>query len=125
MQTHNNSNKMQLHGTQFDRLGVTHVAGVVECMAAGTVSLAHDSGGPKLDIVVPHNNAPTGFLASSEREYAQAMDAIFTMPEEERRRLRENARESVGRFSEQEFEMSFLGNMAPFFTENFGQGDAG
>ena len=93
-------------------------------MAAGTVILAHDSGGPKLDIVVPHNNATTVFLASSEQEYAQSMDTIFTMPEEERHRLRENARESVGRFSEQEFEMSFLGNMAPFFTENFGQGDA-
>ena len=87
--------------------------------------LAHDSGGPKLDIVIPHNDTPTGFLASSEKQFAQAMATIFSMPEAERRRIRENARESVERFSEREFEVSFLDNVAPFFTENFGQGDAG
>lgn len=94
-------------------------------MAAGTVVLANDSGGPKLDIVVPHKDSPTGFLATSDKEYAQAMATIFSMPDQERQALRKNARESVGKFSEREFEVAFLDSIAPFLVERFGQGDAG
>ena len=35
---------------------------VVEYMAAGLVTIAHDSGGPRMDIVVPLNDQPTGML---------------------------------------------------------------
>ena len=39
---------------------------MVEYMAAGVVPIAHDSGGPKQDIVVPlDGNRPTGFLATT------------------------------------------------------------
>ncbi|KAJ8352599.1 hypothetical protein SKAU_G00240750 [Synaphobranchus kaupii] len=48
-----------LHTMWNEHFGI----GVVECMAAGAVILAHKSGGPKLDIVVPHDGHPTGFLA--------------------------------------------------------------
>lgn len=34
--------------------------GVVEYQAAGLISVVHDSGGPKLDIVVPVDGVPTG-----------------------------------------------------------------
>ena len=77
-------------------------------MAAGTVMLAHDSGGPKLDIVVQHSNKPTGFLASDVDSYAAAMKTIFEMSPSERLEMRENARESISRFSEEEFETVFL-----------------
>ncbi len=75
-------------------------AGVVELMAAGTTILAHDSAGPKLDIVVAHTNMPTGFLASDAQTYADSMDKIFNMGEKESLTIRQNARQSVARFSE-------------------------
>lgn len=34
--------------------------GVVEYLASGLIPVVHDSGGPKMDIVVPENGAPTG-----------------------------------------------------------------
>ena len=83
-------------------------------MAAGTVVLAHDSGGPKLDIVIPHNDNPTGFLAGDEQSYADAMETIFNLSEDRKMTVRENARQSVTRFSEEEFERKFLSVMDPF-----------
>jgi len=77
-------------------------------MAAGTIVLAHKSGGPKLDIVVPHQGSQTGFLADSEDSYAAAMETILTLSPSARLEIRRNARESVGRFSDQEFETCFL-----------------
>lgn len=86
-------------------------SGVVECMAAGTIILAHNSGGPKLDIVVPHQGEITGFLAESEEGYAETMAHILNMSEEKRLQIRSNARASVSRFSDQEFELAFLSSV--------------
>lgn len=83
-------------------------AGVVECMAAGTIVLAHKSGGPKLDIVVPYEGGQTGFLADTEDSYAAAMETILTLSPAARLEIRRNARRSVERFSDQEFEACFL-----------------
>ena len=77
-------------------------------MAGGVVMLAHDSGGPKLDIVKDFNDHRTGFLASDVDSYAQAMRDIFKLNEKDSVSLRKNARESVERFSESEFEIGFL-----------------
>lgn len=90
--------------------------GVVECMAAGTIILAHKSGGPKLDIVVPYDNGPTGFLADDEDGYADAMERILSMPPAARLEIRRRARLSVTRFSDQEFEGSFLAAMEPLMS---------
>ena len=83
-------------------------SGVVELMAAGTVILANDSGGPKMDIVVPHDGQPTGYLASDVESFASAITAIFNLSETESFNLRKNARNSVSRFSDAEFENGFL-----------------
>lgn len=46
--------------------------GVVEYQAAGLVSVVHDSGGPKLDIVVPVDGEPTGeFCRRFPPDYAR------------------------------------------------------
>lgn len=82
-------------------------------MAAGTVILAHKSGGPKLDIVVPHEGGPTGFLADDEDSYADAMATILGMAPSARLEIRRNARQSAARFSDQEFEACFLAAMEP------------
>ena len=84
------------------------VSGVVECMAAGTIVLAHDSGGPKLDIVTDHDGQKTGFLASSADTYAAAMLDIFCLSNEEKLKIRTSARKSVQRFSDAEFEDNFI-----------------
>ncbi|XP_048834127.1 GDP-Man:Man(3)GlcNAc(2)-PP-Dol alpha-1,2-mannosyltransferase [Brienomyrus brachyistius] len=96
-----------LHTMWNEHFGI----GVVECMAAGAVVLAHKSGGPLLDIVVPYEGSPTGFLADDVATYTDAMERILAMPPAARLEIRRNARRSVTRFSDQEFEASFLSAM--------------
>ncbi|XP_051843343.1 GDP-Man:Man(3)GlcNAc(2)-PP-Dol alpha-1,2-mannosyltransferase [Antechinus flavipes] len=93
-----------LHTMWNEHFGI----GVVECMAAGTIILAHNSGGPMLDIVIPYEDNITGFLAENEEDYAEKMAYILSLSPEKRLQIRENARQSVSRFSDEEFEVSFL-----------------
>merc|ERR1719453_1759199 len=44
--------------------------GVVEMMAAGLITIGHDSGGPKEDIIVPMGGEITGYRASDVASYA-------------------------------------------------------
>lgn len=89
---------------------------VVEYMVAGLIPLAHDSAGPKMDIVVDYESKRTGFLASTEQEYARYMSQIlngfFQQPttadnddgsNNEMRAIQANARQSTDRFSEEQF----------------------
>ena len=63
-----------LHTMWNEHFGI----GVVEMMAAGVLTVAHDSGGPRADIVRPlADGARTGFLAASAAQYADALDSIF------------------------------------------------
>ena len=84
------------------------LSGVVECMAAGTIVLAHDSGGPKLDIVVDHNGQKTGFLASDADSFAACLNIIFSLDAKSLMNIRRNARQSVKRFSDAQFSQTFL-----------------
>uniref|UniRef100_A0A3Q0R0K7 GDP-Man:Man(3)GlcNAc(2)-PP-Dol alpha-1,2-mannosyltransferase n=1 Tax=Amphilophus citrinellus TaxID=61819 RepID=A0A3Q0R0K7_AMPCI len=102
-----------LHTMQNEHFGI----GVVECMAAGAIVLAHKSGGPKLDIVVPFEGGQTGFLADSEDSYAAAMETILAMSPSARLEIRYNARDSVERFSDQEFESCFLAAMESLMSK--------
>ena len=81
-------------------------------MAAGTIILAHNSGGPKLDIVVEHEGEATGFLADDVDSYSSAMKTIFNSGLPDRNKMATNARKSVQKFSHDEFEHNFL-----YFTE--------
>lgn len=89
--------------------------GIVECMAAGLIMVAHKSGGPMLDIIEELDTSRNGFLASDEDEYAQVIAFILCLPEEDRNRIREAARSSTNRFSVQEFETNFLRAVEPLF----------
>ena len=93
-----------LHTMWNEHFGI----GVVECQAAGCIALAHDSGGPKMDIVIDWDDKPTGFLADDAKSYARAMETIFSLQPLERRAICENARKNVARFSEAKFESGFL-----------------
>jgi len=110
--------------------------GVVEMMAAGVPAIAHDSGGPALDIVGRRSthghglhgaaadavgaggvHAPeVGLLATSTQQYADAMAALLLEPHAEprRRAMAAAARASVQeRFSEAAFSDAFCASLAP------------
>jgi len=96
--------------------------GVVEMMAAGLITVAHESGGPKSDIIVPLDmegengelvRRETGYLASTVDEYASAMyEALKSGTSEEKRRIlriRQSGREQAKKFSDEVFADSFKG----------------
>ena len=85
-------------------------------MAAGTIMLAHDSGGPKMDIVVPYNGRQTGFRASDVDSYSDAMKTIFSMQEDEKMDIRRNGRAHIMKFSEEKFVNKFLVTLEPIIA---------
>lgn len=89
---------------------------VAEFMAAGMIVLAHNSGGPKSDIVQDEKH---GFLASSVDEFAEKMDIIFTQVSNSwndpdaipLKDIRLSARSRVKAFSNSQFEEHFVDSM--------------
>ncbi|KAL2143468.1 hypothetical protein VTI28DRAFT_10455 [Corynascus sepedonium] len=75
--------------------------GVVEYQAAGLVAVVHDSGGPKLDIVVDVDGKPTGFHATTAKEFADGFQAALSLSDPYA--VRQRARQSAKRFTEEEF----------------------
>ncbi|RAL09507.1 alpha-1,2-mannosyltransferase ALG11 [Aspergillus homomorphus CBS 101889] len=84
---------------------------VVEYQAAGLISVVHDSGGPREDIVVDLGDGATGFRASTEDEFAAAFEAALALPEEEKVAMRLRARKSALRFTEEEFSLKWIGEV--------------
>ncbi|KAG0203126.1 asparagine-linked glycosylation protein [Mortierella sp. GBA30] len=88
-----------IHAMLDEHFGI----GVVEYMAAGLIPVAHNSAGPKMDIVRPYNNLPTGYLATTPQEFADAVEKVLSADEtiiEMQRRARDSVQE---RFSEKVF----------------------
>lgn len=85
---------------------------VVEYQAAGLISVVHDSGGPREDIVVDidddSGSGATGFRATTEEEFAAAFEAALALPEEEKVAMRLRARKSALRFTEEEFARKWI-----------------
>lgn len=77
-------------------------------MAAGAIALAHNSGGPMMDIVTPLDGNPTGFLAETVDEYANIMSTIIDMPSEQLLEIRNRARKNVERFSNANFKKDWI-----------------
>ncbi|KAK6645404.1 hypothetical protein RUM43_001681 [Polyplax serrata] len=102
-----------LHAMWNEHFGI----GVVECLAAGLLTIAHRSGGPKTDIIIESEGSRNGFLAASDDEYAQAMASIIRMPAKQRERVILAARSSVDRFSVEQFEKQFMRALEPFLKD--------
>eukprot|EP01124_Arcella_intermedia_P009940 TRINITY_DN16509_c0_g1_i1.p1 TRINITY_DN16509_c0_g1~~TRINITY_DN16509_c0_g1_i1.p1 ORF type:complete len:463 (-),score=112.55 TRINITY_DN16509_c0_g1_i1:53-1285(-) len=98
-----------IHTMAHEHFGI----GVVEFMAAGLIPVAHNSAGPKEDIVVPFNNQPTGFLATNEAEYAEHIQYILTHPSQALQ-IQTNARSSISRFSDEAFTKEILVALSTF-----------
>lgn len=102
-----------LHTMWNEHFGI----GIVEMQAAGCIPIAHNSGGPKQDIVTPVVGVesiaiPTGFLADTEEGYAEAMWEVFHVIDHPQ--IARAARESSKRFSDEHFTESFLSLLGPF-----------
>ena len=96
---------MGLHTMWNEHFGIA----VVEMLAAGLITIAHRSGGPLMDIIVEEANARNGFLAVHDQEYAASIAHILkNMSMPARKCIQERARDSVGRFSEQNFTREWL-----------------
>ncbi|KAI1471145.1 glycosyltransferase family 4 protein [Daldinia caldariorum] len=83
--------------------------GVVEYLAAGLISVVHNSGGPKLDIVVDVDGQPTGFHASTTSEFADGFEKALSHPDP--LSVRRRARLSSKRFTEEEFAKKWLSEL--------------
>ena len=88
-----------LHSMWNEHFGIC----VVELMASGLITIAHNSAGPKEDII---SHEKEGFLASTPEEYsgyiARGLIDFSNLQE-----LRENARVKVRKFSQDHFESRF------------------
>jgi alpha-1,2-mannosyltransferase len=80
--------------------------GIVEMMSAGLLVVAHNSGGPKTDIVKPYEGQSTGFLAATAEEYADAIHEALSLPADKAEAMRKRAHEQVAQFSDEMFESS-------------------
>lgn len=69
-----------LHTMWNEHFGIS----IVEMMAAGLVVVAHNSGGPKDDIIETKDSSRTGFLASTPEEYADAIEGAFAALEKDK-----------------------------------------
>ncbi|KAG0262242.1 asparagine-linked glycosylation protein [Actinomortierella ambigua] len=97
--------KVGLHTMRDEHFGI----GVVEFMSAGLIAVAHNSAGPKEDIVTPYKNQKTGYLATTAEEFAEAIDQVLTMDEDKLHDMQLAARDAVEeRFSEKAFVARFF-----------------
>jgi len=86
-----------IHTMRQEHFGI----GIVEMMAAGLLTIAHNSGGPKTDIV---EHGVTGFLATTADEYAQVIHQALEQPNPEQ--MRQKAQQAATRFSDLQFDIS-------------------
>jgi alpha-1,2-mannosyltransferase len=91
--------------------------GIVEMMVNGVITIAHNSGGPKLDIIrksYPDLNY-VGFLAHNEETYADAVETVLRMSVQEINQLRKRAVLDTRRFSEEKFWNGFWNTCKDLF----------
>ena len=96
-----------IHTMRQEHFGI----GIVEMMAAGLVTIAHNSGGPQTDIIHP---GATGFLATSADEYAEAIHQVLIMSDKDAQNMRRQAQTSALRFSDAVFDESLRDSLQIF-----------
>ncbi|TKA67781.1 GDP-Man:Man(3)GlcNAc(2)-PP-Dol alpha-1,2-mannosyltransferase, partial [Friedmanniomyces simplex] len=101
------SSSVGVNGMWNEHFGI----GVVEYQAAGLISVVNDSGGPKADIVIDIDGKPTGFRATTPEEFAAGFAEALSLPGDEAFAMRQRARKSSWRFSEQVFSDAWTGHL--------------
>lgn len=97
-----------LHTMVNEHFGIV----LVEFMAAGLITVAHDSGGPKFDIIT---DGVDGFLARDAIEFGEKLVKISRMDPKERQTMQTNAVTKSKRFSAQSFEERLIRLFEPIF----------
>lgn len=100
-----------LHTMVNEHFGIV----LVEFMAAGLITIAHDSGGPKMDIIT---DGEDGFLARDAIDFGEKLVKISQMKENERQRIEKNAVARSKQFSAKTFEEKLNTLLKPFFKSD-------
>ncbi|KAI3858298.1 hypothetical protein MKX03_013829 [Papaver bracteatum] len=103
-----------IHSMVDEHFGIS----IVEYMAAGAVPIAHNSAGPKMDIVLEEQGQQTGFLAQNVEEYADAIIQLLKMSDAERLEMADAARRRSRRFSEERFYDDFKAAISPVLSHS-------
>lgn len=93
---------------------------IVEMLAAGLLVIAHNSGGPAMDIIeAKPGPTQTGYLASTEVEYSRCMKSAFDLLDDQEACLamRLRGRDSTNRFSDEMFVNTFIDHFTNFLTK--------
>lgn len=93
--------EVAIHTMKNEHFGIV----LLEFMAAGLITVAHDSGGPKTDII--DDNA-SGFLADDVEDFANKLIQISRMSSKERIVIQQNAIKKSDQFSSKKFEDKFI-----------------
>lgn len=90
-----------IHTMKNEHFGIV----LLECMAAGLITIAHKSGGPKEDII---DHGINGFLADSVEDFAETLLQVSNMSFDQRQVIRRNATNKADQFSDQVFKDNFI-----------------
>lgn len=98
-----------LHSMSNEHFGIV----LLEFMAAGLITLAHDSGGPKMDII---ENETDGFLCKDVNEFSDRLTHVSKMSYDERQSMRRRATKKADKFGVDVFEMNLLKGIDRFLS---------
>ncbi|KAI6238687.1 GDP-Man:Man(3)GlcNAc(2)-PP-Dol alpha-1,2-mannosyltransferase [Aphelenchoides fujianensis] len=107
------SSLVALHTMVDEHFGIA----VVELMAAGLLTVAHNSGGPRLDIIAEEDGR-AGFLGDGPEDYARIIRKVAAMSAEEREEIRRAARRRAERFALPEFQRQIAECFRPLLDDH-------
>ncbi|EGT60181.1 hypothetical protein CAEBREN_19733 [Caenorhabditis brenneri] len=102
---------ISIHTMHNEHFGIS----VVEAMAASTIILSNDSGGPKMDIVKNFEQHCVGYLSVTRDEYVETILKIVEEGREKRDEIRKYARKSLTRFGEAAFDRLWINEIGRVF----------
>ncbi|OAF71682.1 GDP-Man:Man(3)GlcNAc(2)-PP-Dol alpha-1,2-mannosyltransferase [Intoshia linei] len=108
------SSNVSIHAMKEEHFGI----GIVESMAAGVPVIAHNSGGPKLDIICENQNKNDicGKLAVQPEEYAECLFNYYHMNNSQLDVIISNARNKSLKFDDNIFIRNFIQNINDIFN---------
>lgn len=99
-----------VHTMKNEHFGIV----LLECMAAGLITIAHNSGGPKADII---DDNKSGFLAEDVDDFAENLARVSEMDEKDRLKIRQKATQKADQFSTQVFVNKFIRLVDPYLKK--------